>query len=282
MIRPATFNRLTARVNLNSKVNNWLTLTSSTLLSRANTYGVTDNAGVAKGGVVLSALATPPTVGKYRPDGSVAQNPLTGWENPLGAIEGTRNKNTSDRILSNLGMDIRLWKGLVYQSRLGIDYQTNLYNSFLDPFMTQDGRNNKGRITETRNTQLIWLSEQLLNYSVNWHKNRLTALAGWTAQDSHFDETSVSGTVINASYRHESYSKILMLAQTKNAPTKTVDDWALMSYLGRVTYDYAGKYLLQGNVRMDRSSKFAPGNRNATFPSFSGGWRISQEDFLGM
>jgi TonB-linked SusC/RagA family outer membrane protein len=280
MIRPATFNRLTGRINLSSKVNNWLSLTSSTLVSRANQYGVTDNASVAKGGVVLAALATPPTVGKYRPDGSIAQNPLTGWENPLGAIEGQKSKNTRDRIISNLGADVRLWKGLVFQSRLAIDYQNYIANSFLDPFLTQDGRNKKGTISETKSTQLVWQSEQLLNYSINWGNNRLTALAGWSAQNSHWDQTEISGTLIDPAYRFRSFDQIYMLAKTKNPSVKSIDDWALTSYLGRVTYDYDGKYLLQANIRSDRSSKFAPDNRTATFPSFSAGWRISQEKFF--
>lgn len=280
MIRPATFNRLTGRINLSSKVNNWLSLTSNTLISRANQHGVTDNASVAKGGVVLAALATPPTVGRYNADGTIAQNPLTGWENPLGAIEGQRNKDTRDRIISNLGADVRLWKGLVFQSRLAIDYQNFISNTFLDPFLTQDGRNKKGTINEKKSTQLVWQSEQLLNYSVNWGNNRLTALAGWSVQDSHWDQTEISGTQIDPANRFKGFNEIYMLAKTKNPAIKSIDDWALSSYLGRVTYDYDGKYLLQANIRSDRSSKFAPDNRTATFPSFSAGWRISQENFF--
>ncbi len=66
----------------------------------------------------------------------------------------------------------------------------------------------------------------------------------------------------------------------KQPGTKLIDDWALISYLGRVTYDFDGKYLFQANLRSDNSSKFAAGNRTAVFPSFSAGWRISQEDFM--
>jgi TonB-linked SusC/RagA family outer membrane protein len=66
----------------------------------------------------------------------------------------------------------------------------------------------------------------------------------------------------------------------KQPGTTSIDEWALMSYLGRITYDFDGKYLFQANIRSDHSSKFAPGNRDATFPSFSAGWRISREDFM--
>src|ERR1044072_1936570 len=69
-------------------------------------------------------------------------------------------------------------------------------------------------------------------------------------------------------------------AQIKTAPSKTVDQWALVSYFGRINYNFAGRYLFQANLRVDKSSKFAPGNRTATFPSFSAGWRLSEENFM--
>lgn len=280
MIRPTNFNRVTGRINLISKLNNWISFNTSTLVSRAKNYGITDNASVARGGVVLSALATPPTVPKYNADGTVARNPLTGWENPLGAIEGTQDRSTTDRLVSNVGMDLRLWKGLVFQSRFGVDYQSFLGNTFIDPFLSQDGRNIKGRITQVKSTQFVWLSEQTLNYTVAIDRHHFNFLAGWSAQNSRFDRTSISGSQIDTQFRHKSYDEMYLRAQTKTYGTKVIDEWALTSYLGRLSYDFDGKYLLQANIRSDKSSKFAPGNRTGTFPSFSAGWRVSQENFF--
>jgi TonB-linked SusC/RagA family outer membrane protein len=58
------------------------------------------------------------------------------------------------------------------------------------------------------------------------------------------------------------------------------NEWALMSYFGRLNYSYEGKYLLEANVRYDGSSRFANGYKWGTFPSFSGAWRFSSEDFM--
>jgi TonB-linked SusC/RagA family outer membrane protein len=280
MIRPSQFNRVTGRINLNSKLNNWFSINTNTMVSRANQYGVTDNASVARGGVVLSALATPPTVPRYNANGTIAQNPLTGWENPLGTIEGVKDKSTNDRLVSNLGADIRLWKGLVLQSRFGIDYQNYLSDNLLDPWLTQDGRNNKGRITERKVTQFVWLTEQTATYTTTIDRNHFTLLGGWSVQDSRWDQTTNGATKIDTQYRHASFSEIYMRAGTKNPPSKLIDEWALTSFFGRISYDFDNKYLLQANIRSDKSSKFAPDNRTATFPSFSAGWRISQEDFF--
>lgn len=55
---------------------------------------------------------------------------------------------------------------------------------------------------------------------------------------------------------------------------------AMISWFARVNYDFAGKYLLEANIRADASSRFAEGNRWGYFPSFSGAWRISEENFM--
>jgi len=296
MIKPAKFDRLTGRVNISTKATDWLTIITSTVVSRSHNNDVKDNFSVAKGGIVLSALETPSIIPRYNslasnalfnldtagaPVGSVGFNPQTGWDNPLGAIQGSYTKNLNDRLLSNLGADVKLLKGLVFQSRFGIDYQNSQSTSFLDPFITIYGRQTRGQQSQTKTTILTWLSEQTLNYSTSWGKNHFSALAGWTAQDAHTNGTTISGSVLkpvsarllswDASYQRDSL----------HAPGKTtIDEWALISYLGRVTYDFDGKYLVQANLRSDNSSKFAPGNRTAVFPSFSAGWRISREDFM--
>lgn len=280
MIRPAQYNRMDARVNLTTQVNNWLKLSTSSTLSRAKDNDVTDNQSVARGGVVLSALATPPTVGKYTPDGKVAQNPMAGWENPLGSIEGNTSNNTTDRVISNINAEINFTPDLSFKSSFGIDYQNYLGASFEDPWLTQAGRQDNGQLSQTKSTQLTWLSEQTLNYQGNWGKHHFTALAGWTAQDSHFDQTGISARDLDTLYRHDPWNQMYSRAVTKTPASKDIEDWALISYLARITYNYNDKYLFQAAIRSDHSSKFEAGNRVGTFPSFSAGWRISQEPFM--
>ena len=58
------------------------------------------------------------------------------------------------------------------------------------------------------------------------------------------------------------------------------NEWALLGYFGRLGYDWKGKYLAEFNVRWDASSRFPKGQRSGTFPSFSAGWRASEEKFF--
>jgi len=281
MIKPAKYDRFTGRVNLTTKVNDWLTLTTSNLLSRSQTNGLDDNLSVARGGVVLSALETPPTVPKFNSDGTIGYNPFgNNWENPYGAILGRYNKTYGDHVFSNVGADIKLVKGLVFSSHFGLDYLNQKSNYFLDPFLTIYGRQTHGQNNQTKTNNLTWLSEQTLNYKLDAGKNHFTALAGWTAQKSHTEQTYLSGSFIQQEYRNLSWDATYLRDSIKQPATTGIDEWGLISYLGRLTYDFDGKYLVQANLRSDQSSKFAPGNRTATFPSFSAGWRISQEDFM--
>ncbi len=279
-IRPATFDRINARLNLTSKLNNWLTLTTATTISRTNTRDVTDNNSVARGGVVLSALTTPPTVPRFDSEGKIGLNPQTGWENPLGPIEGSTNKFRQDRVVSNVGTDIRFFPGLVFQSRFGIDYKNNSNQFYTDPWLTQHGRNNQGLLSQQTSSELAWLSEQTLNYSKTFNQHNFSALVGWAVQESNYDQTNIAASKLDTLYRRQKWNEMYSRAQIKSASSKTIDEWGLVSYFGRINYNYAGKYLLQANLRVDKSSKFAPGNRTATFPSFSAGWRISDEQFM--
>lgn len=282
MIDPAKFDRFTGRVNLTTKVNKWLSLNTSTLMTHSRTNGVDDNLSVSRGGVVLSAMETPPTVPKFNADSTIGFNPFgNNWENPLGAILGRYYHTYDDHLLSSASADVTLAKGLVFTSHFGLDYLNEKFNFFLDPFLTVFGRQTQGQNNQTRTNNLTWLSEQTLNYKANFGKHHLTALAGWTGQKSHTEQTFLSGSFLRPMQaRLLSWDATYLRDSVKQPGTTGIDEWALISYIGRLTYDFDGKYLFQANIRSDHSSKFAPGNRDATFPSFSAGWRISQEDFM--
>ncbi|WP_301704946.1 TonB-dependent receptor [uncultured Parabacteroides sp.] len=118
--------------------------------------------------------------------------------------------------------------------------------------------------------------DALLNYDKQFGEHGLKAMAGWHTEKYDY------------SFNHQF---------RKNFPTNDLTDMnagdpasqksygftrelAMISWFGRINYDYAGKYLLEGNIRADASSRFADGNRWGYFPSFSAAWRISEEGFM--
>jgi len=93
-------------------------------------------------------------------------------------------------------------------------------------------------------------------------------------------EVTGSGTVKNFSNQDPALRYFSNAGSFPEHVSGNADDYSLLSYFGRVSYEYAGKYLFAANIRADGSSKFAQDNRWGVFPSVSGGWRISKEAFF--
>lgn len=124
-----------------------------------------------------------------------------------------------------------------------------------------------------------WLNDNTLTYRNTFNKDHnLTVLAGFSSQRNKNSFRSIYATQIT----NESLGiDALDLSPPANTSiTSGSSRWTLVSFLGRLNYDYKGRYLLTASFRADGSSKFAPGNRWGYFPSVSAGWRFSQEDFL--
>lgn len=118
--------------------------------------------------------------------------------------------------------------------------------------------------------------EALLNYNKTFGQHTVGALAGWHAEAydykywytyrKNFPNNSV--TDINAGD---------VSTQQAQGYTRELN---MLSWFGRVNYDFAGRYLFEANLRADASSRFADGHRWGYFPSFSAGWRVSEEAFM--
>lgn len=116
----------------------------------------------------------------------------------------------------------------------------------------------------------------LLNYNKTFGKHNLKGLAGWHTEKYNYKYMKA--------YRKNFPNDNLTDMNAGDAATQTNEGYsrelAMISWFARVNYDFAGKYLLEANIRADASSRFAKGNRWGYFPSFSGAWRISEENFM--
>lgn len=118
--------------------------------------------------------------------------------------------------------------------------------------------------------------EALLNYDKSFGKHNVKAMAGWHAESYDYKYWRT--------YRKNFPNNDLTDINAGDVSTQEASGYTrelnMISWFGRVNYDYAGKYLFEANVRADASSRFAEGHRWGYFPSFSAGWRISEEDFM--
>lgn len=116
----------------------------------------------------------------------------------------------------------------------------------------------------------------LATYNKSLGKHDIGVLGGFQYLTNFFNNLNAYRQVNN----FQQFEEINAYDPTGMTNSGYSNEWALMSYFGRLNYSYAGKYLLEANVRYDGSSRFANGYKWGVFPSFSGAWRFSSENFM--
>lgn len=118
--------------------------------------------------------------------------------------------------------------------------------------------------------------EALLNYDQTFGKHGLKGLLGWHTEKYNYSYEKLS----RKNFPNNDLTDINAGDPSTQQNEGLTRELAMVSWFGRINYDYAGRYLLEANIRADASSRFADGNRWGYFPSFSGAWRISEEAFM--
>ncbi len=275
IVKPAQFSRINFRINLDNELRSWLKTSTNVNMIYSKTQDTPDNASSGRGGVIMSTLNTPPFLNVYKSDGSGQFDPnpfQPSWENPIAYMEGPDQKAIDFRVFGNLNITATIIKGLTFTTNFGIDYTSHQWDYYLDPFRTNYGRQENGVGQADKSHALTWLWENTLNYNKQWGKHKLSALLGASQQKYNYNDSYIWGNDFPSNVSVTT----LNAANTVSASTD-IQQWALASFFGRATYDYASKYYLTVSVRRDGSSKLA--NPWGTMPAFSAGWRISGENF---
>ncbi|MCD0488221.1 TonB-dependent receptor [Pedobacter sp. MC2016-14] len=276
-VAPAVLNKYTANFNGSQNLTKWLKLTGNAAVTFRKSIDVKDNTGTAGGGIILSSLTTPPTIGIYTANGQYAGDPNKGgWENPIAYAYREDNSTRNFRFLGAFGAQVNFTDDLYFKSTISANNANNFYSAFLNPFTSDYGRTQKGRYQNNQSTDNVWLNENILNYTKNVDKHAFTATGGMTIQSSDYNYVDYEDSNYLAADGSLAPSASSIALKVPSQPAQ----WTKRSYLARITYAYDGKYLFSSNFRADGSSRFAKENRYGYFPSVSAGWRISGEDFL--
>ncbi|MBL7906001.1 MAG: TonB-dependent receptor [Bacteroidales bacterium] len=292
LVKPARFDRYSVRVNLDNEVRPWLKIGTNFSFLNINTKDTPDNASSGRGGVIMSALNTPPFMDVYMQKDDYLQqmddewpNPIgsqiyypnpfqNSWENPVAYMDGPDQKAKDNKLFGSVNADIRITKGLNFKTRLGADITAHQYDYYLDPFMTSYGRTNHGIGRSDKANSNIWLFENTIDYAKSAGNHNFTAIVGSSIQKYSGNGTYIEGT----DFPDDVSIKTIWAANNLQTGGTWQSEWALASFFGRVTYDYNNRYYLTVSTRRDGSSKLA--NHWGTMPSFSAGWRVSSERFM--
>ena len=278
IVEKAHFNRYNFRANLDSEQTKWLKMALNFAYSHTGGQWVNESRSSLRAGSILSVVNTPPFMQKRNPyDPNEYDEQAYGARilNPLAANAADSNTNT-DHINGSLGFTVDILKGLKFKTTFGIELTNEHWDYYLDPISTSDGRGTKGRVEESFSRNFEWLFENLLTYDCSFNKHNLSILGGATQQRAQYNGSWMAGFDLAESYP-DIHSISAANQLDKDACGSSASAWTLASFLGRVAYNYDSRYLLTVNFRADGSSRFAPGHRWGTFPSFSAGWVASEE-----
>tara|TARA_B100000809_G_scaffold266516_1_gene329617 strand:- start:7462 stop:10419 length:2958 start_codon:yes stop_codon:yes gene_type:complete len=274
-VRSSEMDRSNFKINLDQKVNDWLKIGTRIAYTKYSDVDVNDNSSVNSGGVLLGALNTPSVIGTYNEDGTFTSNPFQNWENPIASADGSERGYTKNRILGNIYAEIRFLKDFTFRTNYGIDDGHGVYDYFLDPYRTSFGRALKGQGIRNSDTSFYYIFENTLKYNKVIKKHKIAALVGTVNQKNSWENTAIErrNFASDGIKTVNGGSEIMKAISTKSEKANS-------SFISRINYDYDNKYLLTANFRADGSSIFGPDNRWGYFPSFSLGWRLSEENFL--
>jgi TonB-linked SusC/RagA family outer membrane protein len=276
LIKNTDNERYNVRFNLDSKISDRLSvgLTSSFLRQ-----GISEPSAIAGGpGLnfsIVYANRIPPTVANKYQNGAWMRY-LDG--NPNAWIEN--GGSIADKISSAMGnafAELIILKGLKLRGSAGVDYNFTDKNTHLKDLTYGDGSYQGPNSVKNDNLRNARITLQaFLTYEKSFGKHNLNVLVGSSRETYNYNETGA--------FRRSLPSNDLTDVNAGSTEGMTATGLSyeskLGSYFGRVNYDYQGKYLLEASMRYDGSSKFAAEKRWGVFPSFSAGWRVSEEAFL--
>jgi TonB-linked SusC/RagA family outer membrane protein len=275
--------RMTARMNVDHKANDWLTIGLTTNFARTYNRRLPDDNAFSN---PLQSVALMPMTPNIIPEGQPGAGLPAGtppgdpnipmYYNPQLSIDYGKFTAESFRNFSSGYATIKLMPGLTFQSELGVDIMSQQEEGY---FQTQTVRNqtraargigsNRGTFITNYNTN------NYFNFTKAIGKSDINATVGMQYQQS----TTKTNFVEGLDFPSDSYQQIASAA-TISGGSSTQSAFAFLSYFLRANYKYNDKYLLSLSGRVDASSRFGANNRSGFFPAVSAGWVLSNEKFL--
>ena len=178
--------------------------------------------------------------------------------------------------------EAKITSWLTYKLNLGMTLTDTQYSNWGTGYQYAYGFTDTASFANTSSTrQFVYLLENTLSFDKTFGQHKLSAVLGQSYQDTQY-RYEWAGTQDLVSTAGGTYLTNVSGGTTLASAAGTTSQSRLLSYFGRINYDYGGRYLLQATVRRDGSSRLSEENRWGTFPSVSAGWRISREAFYNI
>lgn len=280
IIKGSDYDRYSIRSNVNHKISDKFSVDFNSTLSKLVTARRDSEGGSRGASMIGAALVASPLSAPYTSDGTI--NNLTDdfpfispdLVNPLYFINEQSSVITANVVLANAAISYNPIPELTIKVSGGIENRDDR----TDSYRSRNFINSNGNASITTSQYVSRLNENTITYAKVFNeKHDLNVLAGLTYQD--FTTKFLAGS--GAGFLSDLYeTDNLGAAETPGIPTSGYSNSVLLSYLGRVNYGFANKYLLTASFRADGSSRYSEGNKWGYFPSGAIAWKVSEEEFM--
>jgi len=305
-----TYQRMTATINADYRVDNWLKVGTTNQIEKYNRKNVSENNEY--GSLLAATLQLDPlTPYSYSPNNitdemqkalsegkelltdkngdyySVSKFYTSEQYHPMIMRDRSKASESGFNVNGSIFADLTPFDGFVFTSRLGYRLSAKRKPTYDYPFFgnTMQSRDYVGIENETSST-IYYQWENFANYTKQINKHELSAMVGMSFQEQSYDYTKAG---LSANGEHAIQKNDILFGYFNYASasaTRTLEGektrTAKLAYFGRIGYNYDNKYMLQASLRADAAdlSYLPAANRWGYFPAVSGGWIISNEEFF--
>ena len=280
------YKRYSAKINLETKLQEKIkmgvNLTPSASVKNSIIEGWTDSP-------LQQAILSEPFFTPYNNEGKLNISQQIRWhnsqgtdgalvENPVAIALRKKDETNKFRLFGSTFLEMELAKGLRYKSMLGGDFDYSLREEFRPSTIgkyRKDASVTTPWAKEKTKARKNIINENTLDFTKTFkEKHNLNLLAGYSYQREKYESIYVNAPLLNNDY----IENVAGASETKTS--KDISEWVMISYFGRVQYDFDSKYLFSSSIRRDGSSRFGENSKFGIFPSVSAGWIISNENFF--
>jgi TonB-linked SusC/RagA family outer membrane protein len=298
------FTRYSFRANVNSDLKSWFSIGSDISYTRTKQNNL--NTENEYGGIINDAITYQPNIPVFTDTSHIPMNLRPFWNqkngqyysqsgittgeawNPMAQIDYSNNKQTNDKIFANLHADFSPIKGLKFTSRIYVDYAYQLHDIYNGYTIYGTAPITADSLTNLNESWDRWYTYGIQNqgqYELRLGDHYIQFMVG--QEYSNYSHYWLSYTGFGIPYANVQYAYPATTNWRMHSGQNSINDESTSpeaeiaaSYFGRFMYNYKEKYILQGSIRRDGSSKFGSENPWGTFPAFSAGWAINKEDFF--
>jgi TonB-linked SusC/RagA family outer membrane protein len=277
IIRGSDSKKTTVRANVTARVNSWLSVGNN--IGFANTQSNIANEQDEWNSTLITAISHDPVSPIRDASGNLAPATGSGILNPVGTVENNNDFVEANRFKGNVFASVKPINGLELKTNYGLDINHSDSSVFRPKyFISGADQRSAAEVRRENQRQYNWDWENTVSYDFGLGESNFKLLAGATAAEDNYENMLAINTITPTNDPSQRY-----LSATQGLAPHVEGDAsssALLSYLGRINYDYDLRYFVSLSLRADGSSKFGPANRWGYFPSVGLGWDVSKEGFM--